>query len=43
MHFESEEDRDYYVAEDPVHLGFVKSLEGVVERAQVVDYVPGRF
>ena len=41
MHFESTVDRDYYVKQDPAHLAFIKSIHGVVERAQVLDYVPG--
>ncbi|MCJ1244046.1 hypothetical protein MMC30_001243 [Trapelia coarctata] len=43
VHFANEEDREYYISKDPAHLAFVKSLEGIVERAQVVDYVPGVF
>ncbi|KAL3459054.1 hypothetical protein BJX64DRAFT_291597 [Aspergillus heterothallicus] len=40
VEFASATDRDYYVASDPVHQGFVKSLDGLVERAQVVDFTP---
>lgn len=29
--------------EDPAHLEFVASLEGLVENARVVDFVPGVF
>jgi hypothetical protein len=43
VEFENEEDREYYVNKDPAHLGFVKSLGGVVSKAQVVDFVPGVF
>ena len=43
VEFESDEDREYYLKKDPVHLGFVKSLEGVIEKVTVVDYVPGVF
>ncbi|KAL9102190.1 MAG: hypothetical protein Q9163_002638 [Psora crenata] len=43
VEFESEEYRDYYVAKDPAHLAFVKSIEEVVEKAQVVDFAPGVF
>ena len=43
VHFENEVDRGYYVTKDPAHLAFVKSLEGIVEKAVVVDYVPGVF
>lgn len=41
--FESEEDRRYYLEEDPAHLAFVKSLSGIVAKAQVVDFCPGAF
>ncbi|OJJ59623.1 hypothetical protein ASPSYDRAFT_175609 [Aspergillus sydowii CBS 593.65] len=39
--FETVADRDYYVASDPVHNEFARSLSGLVERAQVVDFTPG--
>jgi hypothetical protein len=29
--------------EDPAHRAFVQSIEGVVKRAQVVDFTPGEF
>lgn len=41
--FENEQDREYYVNEDPAHLSFVKSLAGVVSKVQVVDFTPGVF
>ncbi|KAG8157848.1 hypothetical protein KVR01_012510 [Diaporthe batatas] len=41
--FENEKDREYYLNEDPAHLAFVKSLDGVVATAQVVDFTPGVF
>ena len=43
VEFASEEDRQYYVGEDPAHLEFKKSLKGVVERVGVVDYSPGVY
>lgn len=43
VEFASEEDRKYYVEEDPAHLEFKKSLKGVVERVGVVDYTPGVY
>ncbi|TVY51915.1 hypothetical protein LSUE1_G009722 [Lachnellula suecica] len=42
-HFANEEDRRYYLEEDPAHLAFVKSLEGVIQNVRVVDYEPGTF
>lgn len=41
--FANEEDRKYYLEKDPVHLAFVKSLEGVVQNVRVVDYEDGKF
>ncbi|KAF8851423.1 stress responsive A/B barrel domain-containing protein [Acephala macrosclerotiorum] len=43
VEFENDEDRKYYLEKDPAHLGFVKSIGGVVARAQVIDFVPGVF
>jgi len=42
-HFESFEDRRYYLEEDPEHLAFIKSLEGVTQNVRVIDFVPGVF
>ncbi|KAL3483864.1 hypothetical protein BJX62DRAFT_230693 [Aspergillus germanicus] len=39
--FQSAADRDYYVREDSVHKEFVRSLDGLVERAQVIDFTNG--
>ncbi|KAK5120194.1 hypothetical protein LTR85_006400 [Meristemomyces frigidus] len=41
--FQSEEDRKYYLEQDPAHLAFVKSLDGVVQNVRVVDFEPGKF
>lgn len=43
VEFATDEDRDYYVKEDPVHQAFIGSLSGVVETAQVIDFTPGVF
>ena len=43
IEFASEEDRDYYTAEDPAHLEFKKSLRPLVEKVGVVDYTPGVY
>ncbi|OJJ45056.1 hypothetical protein ASPZODRAFT_70217 [Penicilliopsis zonata CBS 506.65] len=43
VEFASEDDREYYVRRDPVHAAFVKSLDGVVEKGQVVDFTDGVF
>jgi Stress responsive A/B Barrel Domain len=41
VEFENEADRKYYLEQDPAHLGFVKSIGGVVAKAQVIDFSPG--
>ncbi|RPA88235.1 hypothetical protein BJ508DRAFT_300589 [Ascobolus immersus RN42] len=43
VEFESEEDRNYYVNEDPVHKKFKEGLKGKVEKALVVDFEKGIF
>ena len=43
VEFASAEDRDYYVDKDPAHLAFVKSVGGVLEKAQAVDVTDGVF
>lgn len=43
MEFESAEDRDYYVNEDPTHDEFKKLAGKVLEKAQVVDFTAGVF
>jgi hypothetical protein len=43
VEFASKEDRDYYVQKDPVHQEFIKSLDGVIEKAQVIDFTDRAF
>jgi len=43
VEFGSMEDRDYYVKEDGAHKAFVKGLEGLVDKAVVVDFEDGVF
>ncbi|KAF3385547.1 hypothetical protein F1880_002482 [Penicillium rolfsii] len=43
VEFSSAEDRDYYVREDPAHRAFVQSLDGVIEKAQVIDFTDGVY
>jgi hypothetical protein len=43
MEFESEEDRDYYVAKDPAHLAFIRDIAGLAEKVQVLDFTAGKF
>jgi len=42
-YFESEEDRKYYLEQDPAHLAVVKSLEGIIQNVRIVDFSPGVF
>ena len=41
--FASEEDRRYYLEEDPVHLEFVASLKEVMQNVRVLDFEPGKI
>ncbi|KAK7706437.1 hypothetical protein SLS57_009671 [Botryosphaeria dothidea] len=41
--FENEEDRKYYLEQDPAHLGFVKFVGELVQTVRVVDFEPGKF
>ncbi|OJD35616.1 stress responsive a b barrel domain-containing protein [Diplodia corticola] len=43
MEFESDEDRKYYLENDPAHLGFVGGVKDLVATARVVDFKPGKF
>ena len=41
--FQNEEDRKYYLEQDPAHLAFVASLTDIMQNVRVVDFVPGKF
>ncbi|KAJ5656193.1 hypothetical protein N7507_008143 [Penicillium longicatenatum] len=43
VEFDNAADRDYYVRDDPVHQTFVQSLDGLIEKVQVIDYTHGTF
>ncbi|KAJ5629810.1 hypothetical protein N7528_003467 [Penicillium herquei] len=43
VEFANAPDRDYYVHLDPAHQEFIKSLDGIIEKAQAIDYTPGVF
>ncbi|CAI4220078.1 unnamed protein product [Parascedosporium putredinis] len=43
VEFASASDRDYYVSDDPAHRAFVQSIDGLVEKAVVVDFQDGEF
>lgn len=38
VEFANAEDRDYYVQKDPAHQDFVRSLDGLIEKAQAIDF-----
>ncbi|KAI1099451.1 dabb-domain-containing protein [Jackrogersella minutella] len=41
--FECEEDRKYYLDEDPAHLEFIASVKDIIDKGQVIDFTPGVF
>lgn len=43
LRFNSNEDRDYYVKEDPAHQAFKDAAAEVVEKTLVVDFQEGVF
>ncbi|KAJ4989299.1 hypothetical protein SVAN01_05204 [Stagonosporopsis vannaccii] len=43
VEFESEEDRDYYVNEDPAHQDFVRFAGEHIQNVKVFDYEPGKL
>ncbi|PGH20810.1 hypothetical protein AJ80_03437 [Polytolypa hystricis UAMH7299] len=43
VEFSSVDDRDYYVQTDPSHQAFVKSLDGIIGKVQVIDFTAGVF
>jgi hypothetical protein len=43
VEFDSEDDRNYYIANDPSHQAFKESIGSVVENATVLDFTDGLF
>ncbi|KND93264.1 hypothetical protein TOPH_02021 [Tolypocladium ophioglossoides CBS 100239] len=43
VEFQSQEDRDYYVQEDPAHKAFVESMLQRLAKARILDFSPGVF
>ncbi|RMJ24249.1 hypothetical protein PHISP_04885 [Aspergillus sp. HF37] len=43
VEFENAHDREYYVKNDPVHQAFVQSMDGIIEKVQVIDFTHGTF
>jgi len=43
MWFDSVEDRDYYVKDDPTHQAFAKSATSIIGSVRVVDFETGAF
>jgi hypothetical protein len=43
MWFTSEQDRDYYVNDDPAHKAFVQTIRPIIASVRVVDFETGVF
>jgi hypothetical protein len=43
VEFDNEEDREYYLDKDPAHLSFKESVGALLDRAQVIDFEPGKY
>jgi hypothetical protein len=43
VEFENEQDRDYYVNEDPAQASFVLEVLQRLDKATILDFSPGRF
>lgn len=43
VEFESEQDRDYYVNEDPAQASFVLEVLQKLDKATILDFSPGVF
>ncbi len=43
MEFETVEDLRFYVEKDPAHQDFIRSMDGIVKEARVVDFESGVF
>ena len=43
LEFDSVEDRNYYIEEDPAHKAFQQSVAAVLDKVIVVDFTNGRF
>ncbi|PHH84223.1 hypothetical protein CDD83_2296 [Cordyceps sp. RAO-2017] len=43
VEFASQDDRDYYVRQDPAHRAFVQHVLPKLVKAQIIDFSPGLF
>jgi Stress responsive A/B Barrel Domain len=43
VEFATKEDRDCYVEKDPVHQEFIRGLDGLIEKARVIDFTDRVF
>ncbi|KAH7122322.1 hypothetical protein B0J11DRAFT_335725 [Dendryphion nanum] len=43
VEFNNEEDRDYYINNDPAHRSFINFVGGILEKVRVLDFAPGKF
>ncbi|KAF2741020.1 hypothetical protein EJ04DRAFT_454396, partial [Polyplosphaeria fusca] len=41
MEFENEQDRRYYIYNDPSHLAFVASVSEIMQNSKILDFEPG--
>ncbi|KAI1860306.1 uncharacterized protein JN550_011572 [Neoarthrinium moseri] len=41
--FENDQARKFYLEKDPAHLEFVKRIDNILEKHQVIDFSPGVF
>lgn len=41
--FDSDEDREYYLKTDPAYAAFWEGAKGIVEKTEVVGFMPGKF
>ncbi|PNY27358.1 Uncharacterized protein TCAP_02718 [Tolypocladium capitatum] len=41
VEFQSQEDRDYYVRQDPAHNAFVENVLQKLVQARIMDFSPG--
>ncbi|KUI71299.1 hypothetical protein VM1G_07336 [Cytospora mali] len=41
--FEKDEDRTYYLKQEPYHKEFVASLKGLIDKITIIDFSSGVF
>jgi hypothetical protein len=43
VEFEDEDDRKYYLEQDPAHMEASKTVHEIVKKAQILDFTAGVF